>query len=639
MFTDIVGYTALAQRNESAALKLLSEQRKILRGMFPRHGGKEIKTISDAFLVEFSSALEALRCAVAIQSAIRQRNASTSTEPIQIRIGIHAGDVISSENDIHGDAVNVASRLEPLAEPGGICFSEEVYHHVRNKLECPVESLGRIELKNVELPMEVYKIVVTPWEKEAPTQPQSKISTAALLDRHRIAILPMSNLSGESDEYFSDGMTEELISTICTISGLRVTSRTSAMKYKDTAKSIPEIGRELNVGTILEGSARKAGNRLRVAVQLIDVKTDEHLWSEVYERSLEDVFAIQSDIAKRVSEALRVNLLAQEKEIIEKKPTRNTDAYNLYLKGRYHWHRGTEEELKKGIQDFEDALEIDPDFALAYVGLADCYIALCQEGCLDTKEAHSRIEPLVKKALVLDDKLPEAHATMALLLQEYDWNWEGAEKRYRRALELNPNWSDVCHSYAVHLALRGRFEQAITEIKRAEELDPYSIGIHTCAAETYRVSSDHESAISECIRMLEIDPNFAPAYTSLGRTYLQKAMFEEGLQALEKAFELSHGGLTAKSYLAFAYGIMGRKEDARKLIFELEETAKRQYVSPFNIAIAHAGLKDIDLTLEWLLKAYEQHVMTIVKVKVEPAFDFLRSDPRFIDLQKEIGLS
>ncbi len=469
MFTDLVGYTALAQENESLALQILSEQRQILRAAFGRYGGTEVKTIGDGFLVEFSSALDAARCAVAIQSALRERNAaSASAKSIQVRIGIHTGDVIHEGGDIQGDAVNVASRLEPLAEPGGVCISEPVYQLIRNKLESPVVSLGKVPLKNVELPMEVFKVVVTPWEKGSADPRPPTIPPGRPSQRCRVAILPMTNLSGPSDEYFSDGLTEELISSICTVSGLRVISRTSAVKYKGTDKGLPEIGRELNVGSILEGSVRRAGRRVRISVKLIDVESDEHLWSQTYDRDLEDVFAIQTDIAQRVLEALKVSLLPAERQMIEKRPTTNIDAHDLYLKGRYHWHKGTEEELRAAIRLFERSVEIDPNYARAYVGLADCFIGLCDEGCLDTKKAYDQIQPLVARALELDDRLPEAHATMAQLMQNYLWNWEAAETAFKRAIELNPNWAVVCHSYAVHLALRGRLSQAITEIKRAE---------------------------------------------------------------------------------------------------------------------------------------------------------------------------
>src|SRR5580658_1653059 len=637
MFTDLVGYTALAQENESLAIQVLSEQRQILRGTFGHYGGTEVETMGDGFLVEFSSALDATRCAVAIQSALRGRNAA-SDRPIQIRIGIHTGDVIHVEGDIQGDAVNVASRIEPRAEPGGVCVSESVYQLVRNKLESPVVSVGKFQLKNVEVPMEVFKVIVAPWEKGSVDSPRSKSPAVGSHDPCRMAILPMANLSGAGDEYFSDGLTEELISAICTVSGLRVISRTSAVKYKDTRKSIPEIARELNVGSILEGSVRRSGRRVRISVQLINADSDEHLWSQTYDRELEDVFSIQSDIAERVVEALKVRLLPVEKRIIERRPTTNVDAHDLYLKGRHHWHRGTEQELRIGIQLFERAVEIDPGFALAYVGIADGYIGLCDEGCLDAKRAYDQIQPLVAKALELDGELPEAHATAGKLLQDYLWNWEAAEKRFQRAIELNPNWSVVCHSYAVNLALRGRLSQAITEIRRAEELDPYSVGVHDCAAEIYRDANDCESAIAECERNLEIDPTFVPAFIKLGKTYLQTGRYEEGVKAMERAVELSHGGQLAQAHLAYAYGAAGRTAEAHRIISELEQRSSSQFVSPFNVAIAFAGLRDTKATMEWLQRAFELKSSTLAKINVDPMFDFLRAEPAFAELQQGMGL-
>jgi adenylate cyclase len=638
MFVDLVDYTRLSQKNESVAIRLLYEERKLLRTAFAQYSGKEIKTIGDGFLVEFSSALDAVRCAVAIQSSVRQRNVSSETgESIQVRIGIHAGDVVHSEdNDILGDTVNVASRIEPLAEPGGICISDVVYNHLRNKIENPMISLGRMQLKNVELSMEVFKVVVTPWQRgsEAPDEP----ARALKLDDRRIAVLPMTNMSGESDEYFSDGMTEELISTISTISGLHVISRTSVMKYKNSNKSVPEIGRELNVGSILEGSVRKAKNQVRITVQLINAGTDEHVWSQTYDRDFVNIFGIQSNIAKQVSEALEVKLPAMEKQLIEKTPTTNGDAHNLYLKGRYHWHRGTERDLRTAIEYFKGAIKNDPEYALALIGLADCYIGLCDEGCLNAHEAYYKIEPLVRKALLLDENLPEALATMALLKQDYEWKWDEAEKGFKRAIDLNPNWSDVCHSYAVHLALRGRFEEAVKEIKRAEDLDPYSVGIHNCAAATYRVYGNLESAIAECKTILEIDPNFVPAIRKLGLVYLEQSKLEEGLKEMVRSVELSHGSVLAKSYLAYAYGIAGRTDDARSIISELEQASASHYVSPFNLAIAYSGLKDREMTINWLQKAYHQRTSTMNIIKIDRVFDFLRSDPRFLEIQKKMGL-
>lgn len=295
MFTDIAGYTALSQKNEALALKLLKEHRKVIRPFITKHKGKEIKTIGDAFLVEFASALDAIRCAYEIQQSLHEKNESRVPEKqIAVRIGIHLGDVVHDEKDVYGDAVNVASRIEPLAEAGGISLSEQVYHQIRNKFEFPLVSLGRKNLKNVELPVEVYKIVL-PWMNEE----REEVN----YDKRRIAVLPFANISPDpNDEYLADGLTEELITRLAKMSGLKTIARTSVLPYKNKEMSIEDIARELKVGTIVEGSVRRAGDKLRLTVQLIDSQSSEHLWAETYDRDLKNVFEIQSDIAECVSD-------------------------------------------------------------------------------------------------------------------------------------------------------------------------------------------------------------------------------------------------------------------------------------------------------------------------------------------------
>jgi adenylate cyclase len=311
MFTDMVGYTALAQKNEPLSLSLLEDQRKLVRSILARHDGREVKTMGDAFLVEFSSALDAVRCAYDIQRAAREFNLAQSEErKLELRVGIHLGDVVESQGDISGDAVNIASRIEQLAEPGGICLTRQVYDQVHNKLELQLSSLGESKLKNVDQTTEVFRVVM-PWVSR-----QEALRGA--YDKKRIAVLPFANISRDSaDEYFADGMTEEIIATMSRISGLKVIARTSVMGYKGGQKKISEVARELDVGSILEGSVRKVGDRARVTVQLIDSETSEHVWAESYDRDLKDVLAIQSDISTTVAEALRVKLLDKERSVIE----------------------------------------------------------------------------------------------------------------------------------------------------------------------------------------------------------------------------------------------------------------------------------------------------------------------------------
>src|SRR3989454_5362470 len=381
MFTDMAGYTALGQKNESLSLALVEEQRKLLRPVFGRHNGREIKTMGDGFLVEFSNAMDAVRCAYDVQRASREFNISQQGDQrITIRIGLHLGDVVESQGDISGDAVNIASRIQSLAENGGISLTRQVYDQVQNKFELPLESLGTKSLRNVRVPLEVYKMVL-PWD-------DTKTIQSTEPDRRRIAVLPFANMSPDpGDSYFADGITEEIISTLSGVSGLNVISRTSVMGYKGTTKRVKEIGGELEAGSVLEGSFRKAGNKIRVTAQLVDVRDDRHVWAHSYDRNLDDVFGVQTDIAKQVSDALRVKILSKEKEALEQKPTGSTESYSLYIKGRFFWNERTKESVKKAIRYFEEAVRLDPNFALAYSGLADCYLIQQDRGWASHSEA------------------------------------------------------------------------------------------------------------------------------------------------------------------------------------------------------------------------------------------------------------
>ncbi len=404
MFTDMVGYTSLGQKNESLSLALVDDQRKLIRPILSRHDGREVKTMGDSFLVEFSSALNAVKCAYDIQRTAREYNISLPEERrVHLRVGVHLGDVLETQGDISGDAVNVASRINYLADDGGVCLTRQVYDHVQNKFELPLTSLGPRSLKNVNIPIEVYRMEM-PWDEKKATQ-------LAKLDKKRVAVLPFANMSPDpADEYFADGLTEELISKLSLVKGLRVIARTSVMSYKKKDRRISEIGAELGVGSIVEGSFRKAGNKIRVTTQLIDVADDQHVWAQSYDRNLDDVFAVQTDIAKQVSDTLKVKILEAEIDGIDRKPTESTKAYTLYLRGRYHFNRRGVEDVVKASEYFGQAVREDERFALGYVGLADCYAVLSNLG-IDSGANRQKAKIAVAKGLELDRDLAEAHAT------------------------------------------------------------------------------------------------------------------------------------------------------------------------------------------------------------------------------------
>ncbi|HUH82524.1 MAG TPA: tetratricopeptide repeat protein, partial [Nitrososphaerales archaeon] len=462
----MVGYTALTQASERRAMELLEAHNRLLRPIFPGFHGKEVKAIGDSFLVEFESALDALGCAVEIQRRLHERNLSSPPEQrVRLRIGIHLGDVIHKGGDVFGDAVNISSRIEPLSDPEGVCVSRQVFDQA-NKSEFPMVSMGPKALKNVSEPREVYKLVM-PWER-------SEEDAKRQLDPRRIAILPFASFSSDpNDAYFADGVTDEIISAVAGISGLSVISRTSVIGYKGTTKKVREIGNELEVGSVLEGSFKKAGNRIRVTTQLISVAEDKHLWAQNYDRELDDVFEVQSDIAKQVADALRVRILAPEKERIEKKPTSSASAYALYLKGRHFWNTRRLEDLKEALLQFRKATEEDPDFALGYAGQADCCSLLRSNFRIDSDANLERAKELAARALELDPDLAEAYTTRAFNLADEGESGR-AEEDFRRAIELKPSYATARQWYALLLRRLHRWNEALEQIQRAEELDPLS---------------------------------------------------------------------------------------------------------------------------------------------------------------------
>src|SRR5437870_9129858 len=425
MFTDMAGYTALGQRNESLSLAIATRQMEAPGPDVNQRQGTGNQTMGDAFLVEFSNALDAVRCAYDVQRASREFNISQpSDQRIILRIGLHLGDVVESQGDISGDAVNIASRIQSLAEDGGISVTRQVYDQVQNKFDLPLKSLGSRSLKNVSAPLEVYKMIL-PWEKE-------QKSAAQLLETSRVAVLPFANMSPDpGDSYFADGITEEIISTLSGVSGLNVISRTSVMGYKGTTKRVKEIGGELEAGSVLEGSFRKAGNKIRVTAQLVDVRDDRHVWAHSYDRNLDDVFGVQTDIAKQVSDALRVKILAPEIDRIDRKPTESTKAYTLYLRGRYHWNRRGIEDINKATEYFAQAIKEDAKFALGHAGLADCHELFATNWEIDKKANHERAKTEVAAALELDPNLAEAHTTRGLILH-CDLDFKGAEVEFKK---------------------------------------------------------------------------------------------------------------------------------------------------------------------------------------------------------------
>jgi TolB-like protein/DNA-binding winged helix-turn-helix (wHTH) protein/Flp pilus assembly protein TadD len=454
-----------------------------------------------------------------------------------------------------------------------------------------------------------------------------------------IAVLPLENLSGDaSQNYFADGMTDELITDLAQISALRVISRTSVMVYKGARKPLPEIARELNVDAVVEGTVLRSGEQVRITAQLIEASTDKHLWSQSYEGELRDTLALQNRVASAIADQIRINLTPREQAALKNVKVVNPEAYESYLKGRYFWNKRTTDGLKAALAYFNQAIEEDPKYAQAYSGLADTYALLgdWQYAVMAPKEALPKAKAAAIKALELDSALGEAHSSLAVCLDGFDWDFNTAEKEFQRAIELSPGYATAHHWYAWHLSHTGRNKEAIAEMRKAEDLDPLSLIINTDLAELLVLTHYYDESIRQSRKTIEMDPNFALAHNQLGQAYFQKQMYEPAIAELEKSVQLSGGSPTCIANLARAYAASGRRSDAEKLLSDLKKRSSPSASLASQIAIIYAALGDKDQAMNWLEKGYEERFNPGALLR--PGLDPLRSDPRFQNLVRRIGL-
>jgi serine/threonine protein kinase/tetratricopeptide (TPR) repeat protein len=457
-----------------------------------------------------------------------------------------------------------------------------------------------------------------------------------------IAVLPMDNLSGDpAEEYFADGMTDALISNLAKIGALKVISRTSVMAYKHTDKSLPDIAQELKVDAIVEGSVLRAGSGIRITAQLIEAATDRHLWAESYERDLRDVLALQSEVAQAIVQEIKLKLTPQEQVRLVSAHSVNPEAYEAYLKGRYFWDKHSEDGLRKSIKYFEEAIEKDPAYANAYAGLAESYIMLGAPGIevLPPREIMPKARAAAIQALKLDDLLAEAYTTLGCVKLIYDWDWAGAEREFKRAIELNSSYAMAHFYYSAFFTMMGRHEESIAAIKRALELDPLSLSINVVLGNQFYHARQYDQAIEHHLNMLEMNPNNWHARWSLGLAYTQKRMFIKAIVELEKAVTLSERNTFVLATLGWLYGLAGRKDEVMNILDEVMERTKQRYVAPYAIAIIHIGLGNKDQAFQWLEKACQERSATITWLAVDAILDSLRSDPRFTELLKKMGLA
>ena len=465
----------------------------------------------------------------------------------------------------------------------------------------------------------------------------AKINSAHTMS---LVVLPLENLSGDrQQDYFADGMTDELTANLAKIQTLRVISRSTAMAYKGARKPLSEIARELHVDAVVEGTVLRAGDRVRITAELVQVSTDHHLWADTYESPIGDVLSLQNRVSSAIVDQIRINLSTEDKERLAKNPSVSPEAYEDYLKGRYYWNKRSSDGFARAIGYFEQATRIDPQYALAYAGVADCYgiIGATIYGTVPASEAAPKAKAAAIRALQIDPSLAEAETSLATAKFNYDWDWAGAAEGFKRAIQLDPKYATAYQRYSLYSIAMGRFDDSFEQIKKARDLDPLSISINSSFGWRLYLARQYDRSISQLRDTLEMDPAYEWAHLILGQAYEQKGQFDLALNELRRAVALSHNSPLTVSALAHAYGVSGNQAEAQRLLTRLTAQSSKQYVSPYYIAIVYLALGKNDLAIDWLEKAYADRSNGLVFARVEPELDPLRSNPRFAALEHKLN--
>ncbi|HET6617838.1 MAG TPA: adenylate/guanylate cyclase domain-containing protein [Gemmatimonadota bacterium] len=669
LFADIVGFSGLSSRDEDAAMKLVEVFQAVTRRAVKARGGRVVKFLGDGGLAVFPSADGAVRAGLAVQRNFQERSAATGN-PGTLRVGIHLGEVVSeTDGDVYGDGVNTAARIQDEAEPGQVVVSDDIWRQLRQRSGYRFDVLGDRGLHGLDEPVRLYAVAGAPGELEetGSRSPETRrpadgvrriavvgamaLSVALIgwwlstrLDIGRpsaaeaassIAVLPFTDMSpGGGQEYFGDGITEELINALTKLEGISVVSRTSAFAFKGENVDVREIGRRLEVGNVLEGSIRVAGDRLRVTARLVDVEDGIDLWSDSYDREMEDVFAIQEEIARSIVAELEPQLASAGGVLVPAR-TRNPEAYQLYLQGRYFWNQRTREGLTRAAELFGAAIRSDSTYALAYAGMADVYNTLRQRGFMTSSESVEKQRVAAQRAVDLDPDLSEAHTSLAQLLSDYDWEWETAGREFERAVALDPRNANARHWYSHYLTAMSRETESLEHSERAIEISPYDIVLRQHLGWHYLFARDFAQALEVLDLSREMDPGghttafLALAYDMLGRNAEGRAECERGLASTWRQDAFAMG------FVGFVCARLGHRQEVLELADELEQRGDQTY---YAIALIHAGLGDRDRALGWLERGYEAHSPGMIYLRVDPRLDDLRSDPRFVSLMEGMRL-
>ncbi|GAA4431687.1 adenylate/guanylate cyclase domain-containing protein [Pontibacter saemangeumensis] len=634
MFTDIAGYTALMGSDEQKAFELLNQNRQLHKPLIERYGGRWIKEMGDGVLASFPTVTDAVSCACALVQGCGKVNG------LCLRIGIHLGEVVFEDGDVFGDGVNIASRLQALAPPGGIWVSEAVYQNVANKKDISTKLVGEETLRHVREPVRVYQ--VQPMRhKPKPTEPDApRNEPPKAAPPKSIAVLPFVNMSNDPEqEYFSDGIAEEIINSLVHLKDLNVAGRTSSFQFKGKSTDLRELGLKLGVSTVLEGSVRKQGNRLRITAQLINVENGFHLWSEKYDRNMDDIFAIQDEIALAITEQLKVTLFGKDKELITKTYTQDAEAYELYLKGRFYISRRGGYTLI-GLQNFKQAIALDPNYALAYAGYADAYLVCAAYGFFRGKDVMQEIRQAAETAIRLDSSLCEPYCSLGHYYPYFEWNWAESKRNFTKSLELNPRFAQAHSLYGLaYLAqVEGNFAEAERHGRIAVKLEPLSAIDHADLAWTLYYARKFEEALAFALTGVELDPYSFLSHRLAGLCYMALNRFEEAISTFKHLVKISNRHQQAVNGLIWAYCSNGDVEEANVLMDELKERAVTEYIGGSYVGLSAAHLGDLDTAFHYLEQACDDREPYIIQLNHSPSVPaLLREDPRFQKLLDRIG--
>jgi adenylate cyclase len=690
LFMDVIAYSTLLLEEQREVLGELKETVRATEEFRSAAARNQVVCLptGDGMVLAFFSTPEApVRCAIEIARVVSPKR------EWQLRMGIHSGPVsrvadLNEAANIAGAGVNVAQRVMDCGDAGHILLSRRVAEDLAESREWKpfLHDLGECEVKhglkvhlfnffgdafgNPAVPAKLAAATQAPGEKSRsrrfPRLVSVAIAALALISLgwwwsertyrngattsselpvsdKSIAVLPFENLSKDPDNaYFADGIEEEVLTRLTRIRDLKVISRSSTAQVKSYADNLPELAHKLGVAHILQGSVQRVGDQARITVQLVEATTAAHLWAETYDRKLTDVFAIESEIARSIAAKLQAQLSGVEEHAISVRPTESNEAHQLYLRGRYFWHKRTEDALAKSVDYFNQAIARDPNYARAYSGLADSYIYMLRLGYLPAttpKQVYEAAKTAATKAVELDPELAEACSSLALIKMECDWDWAGSEQLFQRALQLNPQLAEAHHQYSHYLMSVGRNTESLRESLRALELNPLSLPINTHLAWHYLFAREYDEAIRQCKKVFDMDSRFPQAHDFIGLAYEQKGMYEEAIAEFRTALSYSGNSSHITAELGNTYAVSGNRGEALKIISYLNDRAKQTYVSKYDLAVIHVGLGDKETAFQTLEAACEERSEGLVSLKIDQRLDPARSDSRFTAIVRKLGLA